>query len=111
MSRNLDQFITKITERLGPYYSGVAPFLARLPKNSDRDDIDLLTEPPESYVGNMLALGILNRLYQKEFAQTTHRVLVLPECVKDYAVFYLKAKRWVRRSRGRSSSICHSRLA
>lgn len=83
---HLDDFIALGQTKLTSYLGRVEEYLSDLSKSdsSDRDDLGLIGSPPEKYIRNMLCLAILNRFYRKEFLKTKKRLIVLPECLKNY---------------------------
>ncbi len=83
----LSDFIRNGTLQLAPYVTGVDLFLSNLTDESDRDadDLELRASKPGQYIRNMLTLAVLNRLYRPEFLKAKHRLVVLPECTKNYS--------------------------
>ena len=83
---DLDNFIDLGRSHLTPYLGRLDEYLTQLPESgsSDRDDIDFLSTPPEKYIRNLLCVSVLNRIYRDEFLKTDRKMIVLPECLKDY---------------------------
>ncbi|MCP4566295.1 MAG: DUF116 domain-containing protein [FCB group bacterium] len=69
---------------LAPYITGVNEFISKVRKDPNSKADSLRLKPPEVYCRNMLAVGVLNRLNRELFLQTTKRVIVLPDCLKNY---------------------------
>jgi hypothetical protein len=81
---DLEPLIESVRHDLMPFLGGVEDFLKRLDKPDGFPATPLRSQPLDAYIHNILAIGILNRLNRPAFLQTKHRIIVLPECVKDY---------------------------
>lgn len=83
---HLDQFIALGQTKLTLYLEKVEDYLCNLSESeaSDPDDLALITSPPDKYIRNMLCLAVLNSLYRDEFLNAKKRLIVLPECLKNY---------------------------
>lgn len=81
---NLEPLIEAARHDLMPFLGSVEDFLKRLGKPDGFPATTLRSQPLDAYIHNILAIGILNRLNRSAFLQTEHRIIILPECVKDY---------------------------
>jgi len=81
---DLDAFILAGTAVLAPYVSGVSGFVARLDAKDGLERTELRAKPPETYIRNILAVGVLSRRMREAFLKTQRRIIVLPECLKKY---------------------------
>lgn len=77
-------FIQLGKDRLGPYVSGVDAFVEQLGAKGGLKKTGLRAKPAETYIRNMLAVGVLSRIMRPAFLETKRRVIVLPECLKKY---------------------------
>ncbi len=77
-------FIQLGNNRLAPYVSGVADFVDRLDTDNGLEKTGLRSRPAETYIRNMLAVGVLSRIMRAAFLDADRRVIVLPECLKKY---------------------------
>jgi hypothetical protein len=82
----LDDFIQLGQEQLSGYLDRIIEYLCVLEQEdlSKRDDLELVQSSPERYLRHLLCVAVLNRLYREEFLKTDHRLIVLPECLKNY---------------------------
>jgi hypothetical protein len=44
----------------------------------------LRSKPLDTYIRNMLAVGVLNRIMRQAFLKTNRKIIVLPDCLKNY---------------------------
>jgi hypothetical protein len=77
-------FIQLGKDRLAPYLTGVPVFIDKLGAKGGLKKTKLRAKPPETYIRNMLAVGVLSRIMRPAFRETDRRVIVLPECLKKY---------------------------
>jgi len=77
-------FVQLGQERLAPYVSGVAAFIDKLGTKDGLEKTGLRAKPAETYIRNMLAVGVLSRIMRAAFLDVERRVIVLPECLKKY---------------------------
>lgn len=77
-------FVQLGKERLEPFLAGIDNFIANKHLHPDKGSAELRAKPPEVYLRNMLAVGVLNRLMRKDFLSYQKRVIVLPDCLKNY---------------------------
>ena len=71
-------------EILDPYLSGIPGFLARLDTPGGLESSPLRSKSAEHYLRNILAVGILNRLMRPAFLKVQRKIIVLPDCLKNY---------------------------
>ncbi len=69
---------------LALYIAGVQDFIDRLDSPDGLKKTSLRSKPPDTYIRNMLCVGVLSRLMRTEFLKATRRVIVLPDCLKNY---------------------------
>jgi hypothetical protein len=81
---NLDSFIQLGCSQLEPYVSGVKGFVDRLGTPGGLEETSLRSKPEISYIRNMLAVGVLGRIMRRAFLKTRRRLIVLPDCLKNY---------------------------
>jgi hypothetical protein len=86
MSNNPDihSFLEEGFRRLAPYVAGVPDFLDRATRQTSFKESVLRSRPPEAYLRNMLAVGVVNRLHREAFLETTAKIIVLPDCLKNF---------------------------
>jgi hypothetical protein len=77
-------FVQLGKDRLAPYVSGVEAFVEKLGTKDGLEKTSLRAKPAETYIRNMLAVGVLSRIMRAAFLETERRVIVLPECLKKY---------------------------
>ncbi len=77
-------FVQLGKDRLAPYVSGVEAFIEKLGAKDGLEKTSLRAKPAETYIRNMLAVGVLSRIMRPAFLETDRRVIVLPECLKKY---------------------------
>lgn len=77
-------FVQLGQKRLAPYVSGVAAFIEKLGAKGGLKKTSLRAKPAETYIRNMLTVGVLSRIMRAAFRETERRVIVLPECLKKY---------------------------
>jgi hypothetical protein len=77
-------FIELGQQKLVPYLSGISQFVENPAKHPKHSSPALRSRPPEVYVRNMLAVGVLSKLNQRAFLETKSRIIVLPDCLKNY---------------------------
>jgi len=70
--------------QLAPYIAGVNDFIRKVRKDPKTNADSLRLKPPDIYSRNMLAVGVLNRLNRESFLKTKKKVIVLPDCLKNY---------------------------
>ena len=81
---DLTPFLQKARHDLWPYLAGVDGFLQRMDTSAGMPSSALRSQSPDAYIANIMAVGIINSLNKAAFDKTTHKIIVLPECVKDY---------------------------
>lgn len=81
---DIGSFINTGTEKLAPYISGVSRFVEKNKNQTERSDFSLRSKPANVYIRNMLAVGVLSHLNKKAFDKTEGKVLVMPDCLKNY---------------------------
>jgi hypothetical protein len=81
---DVESFIQQGISELGPYVSGVWKFIERLGTPQGLEKSSLRSRPVEAYIRNMLAVGVLSRIMRDAFIQTERKIIVLPDCLKDY---------------------------
>lgn len=81
---DLGLFIQRGRAELEPYVSGIDDFVACQNEHS-RPKSELRLRPAHAYIRNMLAVGVLGRIMRPAFLETTHRLIVLPDCLKNYS--------------------------
>jgi len=81
---DLGQLRESARQELMPYLVGVEDFLGKIGTPGGLPATELRSQPLDAYSSHILAIGILNRLNRIAFERTKHRIIVLPECVKDY---------------------------
>jgi len=81
---DIQPFIQLGHRRLQPYLSGVPDFLNRLDTPEGLKKTSLRSRPVDVYIRNILAVGVLSRIMRSEFLQTTRKLIVLPDCLKNY---------------------------
>ncbi len=69
---------------LEAYVSDVEDFISRLGRPGELEKSSLRSQPVGAYIRNMLAVGVLNRLMRASFLETERKVIVLPDCLKNY---------------------------
>jgi len=77
-------FLQQGYKELGPYLSGVPRFLACLDTPEGLSSTSLRSKSVDQYLRNILAVGILSRLMRGAFLESEHRIIVLPDCLKNY---------------------------
>ena len=77
-------FIQLGKQRLEPYLSGIDEFIANKQQHPKQGSAELRAKPPEVYLRNMLAIGVLNHILRKDFLTFEKRIVVLPDCLKNY---------------------------
>jgi hypothetical protein len=77
-------FVQLGRDRLAPYVLGVDTFVEQLDAKGGLKKTRLRAKPAETYIRNMLAVGLLSRIMRAAFLETKRRVIVLPECLKKY---------------------------
>lgn len=82
---DLTSFIQQGSSELAAYLVGVAGFVERLGTPGGLERTDLRAKPPDAYLRNMLAVGVLNRIMRPAFLRTGQKIIVLPECLKNYS--------------------------
>ena len=71
--------------RLEPYLSGVESFIGSLGTAGGLEKTSLRSRPADSYLRNMLAVGVLNQIMRDAFLKTDRKIIVLPDCLKNYS--------------------------
>lgn len=77
-------FIQLGHSELGPYVTGVEGFLGRLGTPEGLEINSLRSKPLDSYIRNMLAVAVLGHIMRNAFLQTERKIIVLPDCLKNY---------------------------
>ncbi len=72
-------------KELSVYISGVTPFIESLGKDGQLEKTSLRSKTPDQYIRNMLAIGVISAILRQEFLKTDKKVLVLPDCLKNYS--------------------------
>lgn len=67
-----------------PYLRGVPSFVASLGKENGLEKTKLRSKETDEYIRNMLAVGVLSHLHRDRFLEASHRILVFPDCLKNY---------------------------
>ncbi len=81
---DLNPFIELGLQQLRIYLSGIEEFI-RNPAGQPRvGSQELRQKPPSVYLRNMLTVGVLSLLTRDAFLKTEKRLIVLPECLKNY---------------------------
>jgi len=81
---DLRPFIQLGRVELESYIAGIDDFVARQNEYS-KPKSDLRLRPADAYIRNMLAVGVLSRIMRTAFLETNHRLIVLPDCLKNYS--------------------------
>lgn len=81
INRATNWFAERSNEILGVYTAQVNRFLASF-DSINRSDTLFCTSPIPEYHINMVGAEILNKLWQKNFQETKHRLVVLPGCLR-----------------------------
>jgi hypothetical protein len=81
---NIEPFLQQGFSDLRPYVAGVSEFVARLDTPQGLPKSSLRSKPVETYIRNMLAVGVLSRIMRRAFLQTERKIIVLPDCLKIY---------------------------
>lgn len=79
---DIKPFLQLGCSELGPYLSGVDSFIDNLGTAGRFEKTSLRSMPVDSYVRNMLAVGVLNRIMRTAFLKTERKIIVLPDCLK-----------------------------
>jgi len=77
-------FIQLGNTELDSYLSGIPGFLASLDTPGGLESTPLRAKPIDQYLRNILAVGVLNRIMRTAFLQTERKIIVLPDCLKNY---------------------------
>ena len=77
-------FINIGSKKLAPYLSKVSLFVEENESQTDRSDYGLRSKPADVYIRNMLVVGVLSHLNKDSFDRTERKVLVMPDCLKNY---------------------------
>ncbi len=80
----LNNFIHNGTKAIRPYIAGVPGFIEQLDQPGQLETTSLRSKSPEQYIRNMLAVAVLNRINRQSFLQTERKIIVLPDCLKNY---------------------------
>jgi len=81
---DIKSFLDKSRSELKPYLDGICQYVENIEKKEHPPDYGLLSKPLETYVRNIMAVSILSHLHRAAFKETSRRLVVLPECLKDY---------------------------
>ncbi len=81
---NVKPFIELGQQKLAPYLSGISQFVEHPEKHPKYGSPALRRKPPEIYLRNMLAVGVLSKLNRRAFLETKSCIIVLPDCLKNY---------------------------
>jgi len=81
---DITPFIELGTAELTPYISDVQGFIDRLDTPDGLKKTSLRSKPPEIYIRNMLGVGVLSHIMRREFSAARRRIIVLPDCLKNY---------------------------
>lgn len=81
---DLNEYIRKGQTVLAQYIKGVPGFIHNLDQPGQLATSSLRSKEPEIYIRNMLAVGILNRINRQPFLQSERKIIVLPDCLKNY---------------------------
>lgn len=82
---NIEPFVQSGHRQLSPFLERVNAFIETHQEETDREDYRLRSRPLDTYLRNILAVGILNRLFIEPFRKTENRIIVLPDCLKNYS--------------------------
>lgn len=85
MMKNIETFIELANYELAEFVSGVDEFIASLGQPGKFESSSLRSNPPEEYIRNILAVTILTHLNRANFLKTEKRIIVLPDCAKNYS--------------------------
>lgn len=80
----IDSFIAIGRQILQPYTEGVSAFVESLDCEGGLEKTKLRAKSPDEYIRNMLAIGVLSHIHRDAFLKASHRILVLPDCLKNY---------------------------
>ncbi|MEE9442552.1 MAG: DUF116 domain-containing protein [candidate division Zixibacteria bacterium] len=78
-------YIESACRELADYVAGVDGFVASLGQPGKFESSSLRANKPEEYIRNVLAVSILTYLNRAEFLKTEKRIIVLPDCLKNYS--------------------------
>ncbi len=81
---NIEPFIQQGILELGPYVSRIPDFVERLGTSRGLENTSLRSKPVDAYIRNMLAVGVLSRIMRDAFIQTERKIIILPDCLKNY---------------------------
>ncbi len=81
---DIGPLITRTSNIMAPYLSGIAHYLDQQACRCHNPEDKLIQKPREAYVRNLLAVAILSHLQRDEFLRCEKRVIILPECLKNY---------------------------
>lgn len=81
---DLSPFIQIGNRELAPYLKGIPAFLDRLDTPGGLESTSLRSKTVDHYLRNMLTVGVLNRLMRPAFLLTDRKIIVLPDCLKNY---------------------------
>jgi len=81
---DINGFLQLSKAQLGDYLEGIAEFVGNRACNHEGRPDSLTSQPPDSYLRNMLAVGIISHLHRSEFLAAKQRIIVLPDCLKNY---------------------------
>jgi hypothetical protein len=81
---DLGPFLKIAASQLTPFLAGVDDFARRRADDEWAKRDELRRKAAEAYLRNLLTVGVLNRLNRSAFGAATRRIIVLPECLKDF---------------------------
>ncbi|MCK5127262.1 MAG: DUF116 domain-containing protein [candidate division Zixibacteria bacterium] len=82
---DLSGFIHKGTTELEPFIANVKEFVDTLGSDGKLEKTPLRAKPPDDYIRNILAVGVLSHINRGAFLETKRRIIVLPDCLKNYS--------------------------
>ncbi|MFH1700834.1 MAG: DUF116 domain-containing protein [Candidatus Zixiibacteriota bacterium] len=82
---DIEPYIKTARGELTDYVSGVDRFINSLGQPGKFESSSLRAKSPEEYIRNILAVSILTHLGRTEFLKTEKRIIVLPDCLKNYS--------------------------
>ncbi len=81
---SVDSFIDAGRRDLAVYIEGVSDFVDSLDGEGKLERNALRSKGPDEYIRNMLAVGVLSHIHRQEFLEADTRIIVLPDCLKNY---------------------------